>query len=139
MALRQHPVGDAAQRRRGGVKQRPARDQLLGLPHVRHDVLGGLARAGGQSGQRQRRAHQLQEIAPAFDGIFIVAPADRLLRKLALQQILKLGRRRQFVQAAPVVAPASAVQPRAHGGQVQLFVWFTHRWQVEQLVSVRAS
>ena len=50
--------------------------------------------------------------------IFVVAPADRLLRKLALQQVAELRRRRQIVQAAPVFAPASAVQPRANGGQV---------------------
>ena len=97
-------------------------NQLFRLPHVGHDVLGGLARAGGQAGQRQRRAHQLQKIAAALDAVFILAPADGLARELALQQLLELGRCRQIVQAAPVIAPASAFQPgqrRSNRGQVQ--------------------
>src|ERR1035438_7028310 len=70
------------------------------------------------------------------------APADGLARELTLQQVLEFGRRRQFVQAAPVIAPASALQPGPEGapyrGQVCILLWIAHRWQVEQLVSVRA-
>jgi hypothetical protein len=44
-------------------------------------------------------------------GFFVLAPADGLRRELALQQVLEFGRRRQIVQAAPVIAPASAFQP----------------------------
>ena len=40
--------------------------------------------------KRQRRAHQLQEIAAALHGLFIRAPADGLLRELPLQQVLEL-------------------------------------------------
>ena len=130
----QDAVGDAVERRGGGEEQRPAGNQVLRLPHVRHDVLGGLARAGGHAGQRQRRAHQLEEIAAALDGVFILAPADGLARELALQQVLEFGRGGQVVQAAPVVAPASAFQPRPRAlrtaARSSILLWITHRWQV---------
>ena len=111
VAFHQHSVGDAVQRRRGSEEQRAPRNQVFRLAHVRHDVFGGLARAGSHAGQCQRRAHQLQKIAPALHRVFILAPADCLAGELALQQILELRRCRQVVQAAPVIAPASAFQP----------------------------
>ena len=44
--------------------------------HVRHDLLVRLARAGGQAGQRQRGAHQLEELAAALEASSsIAAPA----------------------------------------------------------------
>ena len=49
-----------------------------------------LARAGADAGQRQRRAHQLQESAAADR----VEPLRRVLRKLAVQEFLEFGRLR---------------------------------------------
>ena len=56
------PVGNG--KRRGKV-HRLAQDQVLGRFHIGEDRLVRLLGASGQPGQRQRRAHHLQEAAPA--------------------------------------------------------------------------
>ncbi len=139
VAFGEQAVGKTVHRHGGGEEQRTPRNQVFRLAHVRHDVFGGLPGAGRHTGQRQRRAHHLHEVAAAFVGVFIIRPADGLAWKFALQQVLKFRCGGQVVQAAPVVAPASAFQPLLYSGQVQLVPWITHRWQVEQLVRVRAS
>src|SRR3954451_9510654 len=50
---------------RGREDQRLARRHLLGLANVRNDVLAGLLDASAHTRQRQRRAHYLEERAPA--------------------------------------------------------------------------
>ena len=121
VALHQNAVGDAAQGGCRGVEQRLAGNQILRLPHIGHDVLGGLAGASGQPGQGQRGAHHLQEVAAPVDLVFIVGPANRLARKFALQQILEFGRRGQVFQVAPELAPALPLQTRSRAGQIQVF------------------
>ncbi len=139
VTFRKQTVGHAVHRHRGCEEQRAPRNQVFRLANIRHDVLGRLPGAGRHARQCQRRAHHLEEIAATFIGVFIVAPAYSLAREFPLQQILKFRRGSQVVQAAPVIAPASAFQPLLYSGQVQLVPWITHRWQVEQLVRVRAS
>ena len=65
-----------------------------------------LARAGADAGQRQRRAHQLQEAAAADR----VEPLRGVLRKLAVQEFLELGRLGDRFEAAPVFAAARALE-----------------------------
>ena len=88
VALDQQAGGDAAERHGGGEEQRLAGHDVLRLPHVRHDQLVGLARAAGDPGQRQRRAHQLQEAATADR----VVPLRGVRRELAVEEVLELGR-----------------------------------------------
>jgi hypothetical protein len=127
VALHQYTRTDARKRHGGGKEQRLAGDQFFRLLGVGRDLFGRLAGAGRQSSQRQRRAHQLQEIAAPFGRILVLAPADRLPRKFALDQVLEFGRPRQFLQVAPEFAPASPIQPRPRRGNVQLFRCLAHR------------
>ena len=138
VALDQQPGDDAAKRHGRRVEQRPARNDFLGLPHVGDDLLGGLPRAGGDAGERHRRAHQLEEGAPR-DRI-----GDRfdLRRELVVQTFAKRGIVRELVERAP---PLLAWQPRSRRGNgsrtvpTHVRAWHVrtgrHRWHVEQLVS----
>ena len=109
VVLDQQADAGAGKRHRRGEEQRLARDELLGLPDVRHDQLVRLARAGAHAGQRQRGAHQLQEAAAADR----IEPLRRVLRELAVEEFLELGRLGERFEAAPVLAAARAVEPRA--------------------------
>jgi hypothetical protein len=122
VALDQHALRHAVQSSGGGEKERPAGNEFFRLPHVRHDVLGGLAGAGGQTGQRERRSHDLQEVAPPFHAVFVFGPADRLARKFTLHQILKRGRGGEFFKIAPIFAAAGALEAGAHAGERQLIL-----------------
>jgi len=88
------------------------------LAHVGHDAFGRLPRARRETGQRERRPHQLEKIAPPHAGVFVFAPANGLPRKFAFQQIVELGSRRQIFQAAPVFAPAPGLERRANLRQI---------------------
>ena len=68
-----------------------------------------LAGAGADAGQRQRRAHQLQEAAAADR----VEPLRGVLRELAMQEFLEFGRLRHRFEAAPVLPAAGAFELRA--------------------------
>ena len=68
VALHQDRVPDAAQRHRGGVVVRDARDHLFGLAGVRQDRLDGPA-AAGHAGERGARAHDLEERPAAGAGV----------------------------------------------------------------------
>ena len=113
VALDEQPGRDAAQRHRGRVEERSAGNELLGLADVRHDLFGRLTGARGHAGQRQGRAHQLQErstrdrIRDGFD----------LGGELVVEPLAKGG------VAGPLVE-------RAPPGSIR-----RHRWHVEQLVS----
>ena len=109
VALDEQPCAGAGKRHRGRVEERLARNEFLGLAHVRHQLLGRLARARADAGKRQRRAHQLQEAAAAHR----VEPLGRVLRELAVQEFLELGRLGDRLEAAPVLAPARAFEPGA--------------------------
>ena len=110
VALDQKTRGDAAERHGGGEEHRLAGHQLLGLPHVGHDELVGLTRAGRDAGQRQRRAHQLEESAPAHR----VGPLRGVGRELAVEEFLELGRLGDGFEAAP--GPAGRWRPAAVRG-----------------------
>ena len=64
VALDEQPGADAAEGHRRRVVKRPARHDLLGLPDVWDDLLGGLARAGGHPGEPERGAHELEKGSP---------------------------------------------------------------------------
>ena len=57
MTFNQDTLGDSSQRHGRGEKQRLAWYNLFGRPNVGHDGLFGLARASGQTCQRQRCSH----------------------------------------------------------------------------------
>src|SRR5574340_25552 len=135
-ALRQHAVGYAAERHRGGVEQSLAEHDFFRLTHVGYDLLGGLARAGGESRKPQRGGHDLQELAPALP--VLLGPFRSLPREFAVKHLLELLAVREVFQASPVLFAALAGQLGAKGGQVELLS-FSHRWHVLQLVRVRWS
>ncbi len=114
VALDEQPRGHAAERRRGREEQRLAGHDLFGLPHVRHDELVGLHGAGGDAGQCERRAHQLQEAAAAHR----IVPFRRVGRELAVEEFLELGRFRHGFKAAPVLRAAGARELGANGVEV---------------------
>ncbi len=115
VALDEHAHAAAGARHRGGVEQRPPRHDLLGLTHVRNDQFGRLPGARRRAGERQRGAHQLEEL-PAGDRI----GRRRVERRgeLVVQQRLERRVVPGFIERAP-----EAVSCRRR-----------HRWHVEQLV-----
>ncbi len=64
VALDEESCRAAAECHRRREVQRPAGHDAFGLPHVRKNLLRGLAGAAGHPGQRQRRAHQLKKSSP---------------------------------------------------------------------------
>jgi hypothetical protein len=106
VALHEQARRHAAERHRRGVEERLARHDLFGLPHVRHDELVGLHGAAGHAGERQRRAHQLEEAAPAHR----VVPLGRIRRELAVQEFLELRGLRNGFEAAPVLRATGALE-----------------------------
>ena len=104
---------DAAERHGRGVEERPAGDDLLRLPDVRDDLLFRLARAGAHAGERERRAHQLQELPAAGR----VGELRGLCRELAVDVLAELRRVGQLFEAAPVRAAFESSQSRANVGR----------------------
>jgi hypothetical protein len=70
----------AAQRRGGGEEERLAEHELFRLLDVRHDDFPRLASAPGHSRERERSAHQMEELAAAHR----VEPLRGVLRELAV-------------------------------------------------------
>jgi hypothetical protein len=87
VAFHKHRRGDPGKRHGGREEQRTARNQVLGLLDVGDDLFGRLLRAGADPGERERRAHELQELAAPLR----VVPLRRLLGKLAVQVFAELS------------------------------------------------
>jgi len=122
MRFHQHRVRDTGDRICSGIEEGLAGNRLFGRFHIRHDVFGRLLRAGGKSRQRERCAHDLQEIAAAF----IVDPFRRLPGEFAVQEVLETFDRSQLVEAAPVASPFGLLQLRPNGRQIQRIAIFAH-------------
>ncbi len=101
MAFDQQRIRISAERERGGVIHRNARNELLWLADVRDDFLQGQLGAPGHARHGEGSAHQLEEPA-AGDGI---DPLRGALGKFAVQHLLEFGRSRELFQAAPVLRP----------------------------------
>ena len=115
VALDDEPGGDAAERHRRREEERTAGDFLFRLADVRNDQfirLRGARRV--DAGERQRRAHQLQERAAADR----VDPLGGVFRKFAVEVLLKLGRLGELFEAAPVLLAAGSAYPRANLAQI---------------------
>src|SRR5262245_8265868 len=112
VALDEQAGTDAAEWPCGSKVQRLPGHDLLGLPDVGENFLGWLAGAGAESGERERRAHQLQELA---------APERIehrcLARELALQELAEPVAVGELLEAAPIVTAAGLRQTRADGWQ----------------------
>jgi hypothetical protein len=106
VAFDQDGLRDAAERDCAREEQRAAGDDVLGLADVGDDRLERLPGAGAHAGQRERCAHQLEELAPALR----VVPLRGLLGELAVQVFAELGGVGQFAETAPVEAPLGAGQ-----------------------------
>ena len=106
VALRQQRFADAAKRHRGRKVPRNARHSFFRLGGERQYVLGRLARAAGHAGERERCAHDAQEVTPA-NGI-----RERVgfARKLVLEDVLKFRSTRDFLQALPILAPRGRLE-----------------------------
>ena len=129
VALHQHARRIPAERHGGGIEERLAGDEFLGSAHVRHDHLGRLLRAGRHAGERQRRAHQPQEL-PTPDRI---GELGRLLGELPVEVCLEGIGVGQFFETAPVLRAGRAGQAGLNRSEVEI-VMVAHRWHVEQLV-----
>ena len=134
MAFDQDPGADAAQGGGAGEVLRLAGDQLFGGLDVGDDLFGRLDGAAAQTAKGQGGAHDLEEVSPrVFVGEF-----RGLLGKLARDHFLEAVGLGQFVEAAPVLGAVALGEALAEFGQVQALagaVLFSHRWQIEQLVS----
>ena len=104
VAFDQHRLGDAGERDRAREEQRSAGNEILRLPDVGNDLFRRLLGARADARERERRAHQLQELPASLR----VIPLGGLLGKLAVQILAELERVGQFAEAAPVQA---AVEP----------------------------
>ena len=91
-----------------------ARDHILGSSNLGHDFLIGLNGAGRDPTQRQRCAHELEEIAAGYR----VFQFRSLLWKFALNQIDELISLSQFVQAAPVLLALRRFEVGAKPGNI---------------------
>ena len=80
-----------------------------GCAHVGHDLLGRLPRAAGDAGQRQRRAHQLQERRGASTGSVHSRRLRRGTRGAATPGTPASG---QLLEAAPELLPPAARRAR---------------------------
>jgi hypothetical protein len=125
VAFHEQPQPRPVHRHRCREKQRLAGHFFLWLPHVGHDFLVRLPRAGAHAGQRQRGAHQLQETA-ASNGI---EPLRGVLGELAVKEFLEFRRLGERFEAAPVLPPAGGFQAGSQPLDVVAFfhVRVTHR------------
>ena len=109
VALDQDPRRRPGERDGAGVVERAAGDEFLRLAHVREDLFSRLNRAVLQPAEGERGCRQLQEVPPADR----VGPRGYLFGEFALHELLELRRRRQLVEAAPVLLAAAVRQARA--------------------------
>ena len=116
MAFDQNRHGRAAERNRAGEVERPSRNDFLRLPDVRDDGFGGLFGAGAHTRQRQRGAHQLEEVAASFR----VVPFRGLIRELPVQVVAEFRRVGQLAEAAPIEAAVGAGETGFDGGKVHI-------------------
>ena len=110
VALHQNRKRHATQQHRRGVIKRLARNEILGLLHVRQNLVGRGASTPRQSRQTEAGRHQHHEPPSAYR----VDKLRQLTGKFALQIILKIGRLGKFFQAAPV-APSAHLRRAAAG------------------------
>src|SRR5690348_15806156 len=103
--FREATGGVTAKEHGGGVKERLAQSQSLGLFHVRKNLVDRLFGAGYQPGEREGRGVEFEKIAPTQ----AVPPFGSALGKFAMKAFAKFRCVRDFFQAAPVMLAAHAV------------------------------
>src|SRR5580704_2867886 len=106
---------------RAGKVHRTAKNQVLRLLYIGEDRLIRLLRAASESGEREARAHHLEEAAPR-DRVDPLASA-RLPRELLLHQLMELRRLRQLIQVLPEAPPRLAIELRPNLSQRHLLPW----------------
>src|SRR5262249_38597409 len=116
VALDDDADAEAAERHRGGEEERLPEHDALRLLHVRDDALLGLPRAGAHAGERQRRAHELQEVAASGAGL---ADARGLARELVLEELDELVAFGELLEAAPQRLAMLPGEALADGRQVR--------------------
>src|SRR5262249_51827934 len=115
VALDDEAEAEAAQRHRGREVERSPEDDGFGLLHIRDDVLLGLLRARAEARDRQRRAHQVQELAASGPGL---ADTGRLAWELILEELEKLLASRQLLETPPQLRPLLGGQAAADRGEI---------------------
>ena len=116
VALDQHRPRDAPERDGARKEQGPAGHQIFGLPDVRDDLLRRLRRAGADAGERERGAHQLEEVAPALR----IVPFRCLLREFTVQVVAEVRSVGQLAQAPPVKAALRPCETRSDCSEVHM-------------------
>ena len=106
VALDQYGLRHTAQGNGAREKERTAGDEFLRLPDVRNDRFRRLFDTRAHAGQRQRRAHQFEEIPAAFR----IVPLGGLFRKLPVQVFAELRRISQLAEAPPIKAAVGVGQ-----------------------------
>src|SRR6185503_13253352 len=86
VALDDEAGSEPVERHRGRKINRLSGHEFFGLAHIRRDVFSRLPRASGESRERERRAHKLEE-SPAPNWII---PLGSIFGKLAMQRFLEL-------------------------------------------------
>jgi len=121
VALHQHARRVSAERHGRGIEERLAGNELLGSAHVRHDHLGRLLRTGRHAGERQRRAHQPQELPPPDR----IRKLGRLRGELPVEILLEGIGVGQFFETAPVLRAGRAGQAGLNRSEIE-FVMVAH-------------
>ena len=114
VALDEHRVRVTAVSDRARKEERTPGNDVFRLPDVGNDLFFRLTGAGADASQRQRRAHQLQEIASPLG----IVPLRRLLRELSVQVVAEFRRIGQLAEAAPVQAALGAGKTGAYGRKI---------------------
>src|SRR5512144_483944 len=123
MALGEEARRVAAERRGGREEERPARNDLLGLPDVRDDALARLLDTAREAGEGERGGGELEEAAAAH----ALVPLGRVLRELAPEQLGELRGVGVLLEAAP---KGTALRRGEAGPEVVCRRAIGHRWHV---------
>ncbi len=116
VAFHQHGLRVTREWNGAGEEERPAGDDVLGLSHVRDDLLRGLLRARADAGERQRGAHQLEKLPASLR----VVPLRGLLGEFAVKVLTEFRGVGEFAEAAPVQTPFGAGQAGTNGSKIHV-------------------
>ncbi len=94
--------------------ERPPRNDVFRLTDVGDDGFWGLLGAGPDARQRERGAHQLEEVTASFR----IVPFRGLVREFPVQVVAEFRRVSQLAEAAPIQAAVGTGEARFNGSKV---------------------
>src|SRR6516162_2709916 len=123
VAFNENAEGITTEGHRRGVKGWVTENQAVGLFHVGNNVGFVGTAAACETGEREGRAHQLQKLA----AINRFIPLRSMTRKLAVNQLFKMGIGGQFFESPLILRAGFSAELLAQGGEVQMALPFRGR------------